>query len=385
MAARARESLRILFALTCAFALVAGIFAIAPARAEAVTSAEKYAEVDAVLAQIDSLQSSLNEAEARYEAAVAERDAAIAARDEAQRQIEEETARIAELDEKLSAYVVGIYKQGNATFLDVILQATSFQDFINSLNDVNNVSREGAALIEEAKEARAAQEAARRSFEEQSQIAEEKMAEAEQAAAEIQATQDALRAQAQELSEEAAELQYQEELAAEEARRAEEARKAREEELAAAAAAAAEAEEAGVDYVPGDSVLMGSGYFTNPCPEAFNSSGFGYRTFDNSFHMGLDMAADEGTPFYAADSGTVIFATNDGGWNGGAGNWVVISHGNGIVTKYMHASATYVVPGDHVERGQNIGAVGETGQAYGAHLHFQVEVDGVAVNPLNYI
>ncbi|MDO5118425.1 MAG: M23 family metallopeptidase, partial [Eggerthellaceae bacterium] len=139
------------------------------------------------------------------------------------------------------------------------------------------------------------------------------------------------------------------------------------------------------DNVASEPVVIGAGYFTHPCPNATNSSGFGYRTFDNSFHMGLDMAAPEGTPYYAADSGTVLYATNDGGYNGGAGNWVVIAHGNGIVTKYMHSSATYVKPGDYVERGQNIGAVGNTGDSYGAHLHFQVEVGGVAVNPLNYL
>jgi murein DD-endopeptidase MepM/ murein hydrolase activator NlpD len=130
---------------------------------------------------------------------------------------------------------------------------------------------------------------------------------------------------------------------------------------------------------------MGSGFFTNPCPDASSSSGFGYRSFDNSFHKGLDMAAPEGTPYYAADSGTVMYATNGGGYNGGAGNWIVISHGNGIVTKYMHSLVTFVSPGDQVQRGQNIGLVGNTGQSFGAHLHFQVEVDGVAVNPLNYI
>lgn len=97
------------------------------------------------------------------------------------------------------------------------------------------------------------------------------------------------------------------------------------------------------------------------------------------------MAAPEGTPYYAADSGTVIYATHDGGWNGGAGNWVVISHGNGIVTKYMHSSSVLVSVGQFVERGQHIGNVGQTGQAFGAHLHFQVEIDGVAVNPQNYI
>ena len=97
------------------------------------------------------------------------------------------------------------------------------------------------------------------------------------------------------------------------------------------------------------------------------------------------MAAPEGTPYFAADSGTVMYATNDGGYNGGAGNWIVIAHGSGVVTKYMHSSATFVVPGNYVERGQNIGLVGNTGNSFGSHLHFQVEINGVAVDPLIYL
>ena len=112
------------------------------------------------------------------------------------------------------------------------------------------------------------------------------------------------------------------------------------------------------------------------------SSEFGYRDFDKSFHQGLDLAAAEGTPYYAAASGTVIYATNDGKDNGGAGNWIVIAHGGGVVTKYMHSQHTLVKPGDIVSKGQLIGSVGQTGAAFGAHLHFQVEVDGTAVDPV---
>ena len=129
----------------------------------------------------------------------------------------------------------------------------------------------------------------------------------------------------------------------------------------------------------------GSGYFANPCPAATTSSGWGWREFDQSFHKGTDMAAPEGTPYYAAESGTVIYATNDGGYNGGAGNWVVIAHGGGLVTKYMPSSAVFVSPGDYVTRGQNIGLVGNTGNSFGAHLHFQVELNGVAVCPYDYL
>ena len=121
---------------------------------------------------------------------------------------------------------------------------------------------------------------------------------------------------------------------------------------AAAAAAAAEAEAAarasgGSTYIPStDVVVSGNGQFTNPCPSGSVSSTFGYRTFDNSFHNGLDLAASSGSPTYAADSGTVLIA----GWSDSAGNWVVIDHGNGFVTKYMHHSALAVTAGQSVSK-----------------------------------
>lgn len=341
-------------------------------QAYGVTAAEKQAEADAVYAQIDSLQTSLNTVMDEYNNAQSSYEEATALRDEAAQQIEEETARIESLQTELSAFAVSMYKQGGSgSFLDVILQSTTFDEFMTSWDVCTTISNRGSALIKEAKQSRKTLEEAKVTYEKQSERAEQEMATADEKRQQIEATQAALAAEAAKLDAEAAELAAQEELAAEAARQAELARQQREEMIASGTA--------------GGSVLVGSGYFTNPCPDAYNSSGFGYRTFDNSFHKGLDMAAAEGTPYYAADSGTVMYATYDGGWNGGAGNWVVISHGNGIVTKYMHSSAVFVSPGQYVERGQNIGLVGQTGEAYGAHLHFQVEVDGVAVNPLNYI
>ena len=394
-------SLRKVAACACAVALACSAFtSTAPMCARdayAVTAAEKRAEADEVWAQVDSLQTSLNEASYQYEQATAAHDEAIAQRDEAQRQIEEETKRIEKLQAELSDFAVGMYKQGDTeSFLNVLLQTSSFEEFLTSWDVLNRVSVQGTTLIETEKAARESLEQAKAEFEEQSAIAADQMAAAEASMIQIEQTQEALREEAAKITAEAAELQAQEDLAAEAARQAEEARLAREAELAAAyeaAQAAAASDDGGASggdgggssSAPGGSVLMGSGYFTNPCPSATESSGFGYRTFDNSFHKGLDMAAPEGTPYYAADSGTVMYATNDGGYNGGAGNWVVISHGNGIVTKYMHSSATFVTAGEQVTRGQNIGLVGNTGASFGAHLHFQVEVDGVAVNPLNYI
>ena len=103
---------------------------------------------------------------------------------------------------------------------------------------------------------------------------------------------------------------------------------------------------------------------------------------DTRPHKGHDYAAAEGTPIYAAAAGTVITA----GYSYSAGYWVVINHGNGLVSKYMHMYAMPAVrAGQRVAKGQYIGGVGTTGQSTGNHLHFQVEEYGVAVNPSKYM
>jgi len=86
----------------------------------------------------------------------------------------------------------------------------------------------------------------------------------------------------------------------------------------------------------------------------------------------VDIGAPKGTPIYAAAAGTVIVAKNDGAWNGGYGNYVVISHPNGTETLYAHMSKVLTSPGASVGQGDTIGLVGETGEATGNHLHFEV-------------
>ena len=136
----------------------------------------------------------------------------------------------------------------------------------------------------------------------------------------------------------------------------------------------------------GDSVVSGNGFFTHPCPGmSYQSSYFGEvreGIGDSRPHKGHDYAAAPGTPIYAAAAGKVTTA----GYSYSAGYWVVINHGNGLVTKYMHMwQMPYVSEGQTVEKGQNIGGVGTTGQSTGNHLHFQVELNGVPVNPSNYM
>jgi murein DD-endopeptidase MepM/ murein hydrolase activator NlpD len=113
------------------------------------------------------------------------------------------------------------------------------------------------------------------------------------------------------------------------------------------------------------------------------ASPFGYRCLAGlcRMHEGIDIGVGEGTPIHAAASGTVIEA----GWEGGYGNLTVIDHGGGLATAYGHQSSFAVSSGQHVSQGQVIGYVGCTGRCFGPHLHFEVRVNGEAVDPLGYL
>lgn len=129
--------------------------------------------------------------------------------------------------------------------------------------------------------------------------------------------------------------------------------------------------------------IEATGGFAFPLGDAnyYVSSDFGYRTFDNSFHDGIDYAADYGTPVYAAMSGKVVFA----GWdNTGYGNYVVIEHANGYKTGYAHLAEIVVSVGDDVPAGKCVGAVGSTGYSTGNHLHFSVRINGDFTNPTQF-
>ena len=335
-------------------------------------AAEKRSQANALNDQIARLTAELNVHQAEYDRAKQAHDDAIAQRDATNQQIELESSGLELLRSNLEDYVIDLYKQGGAApYLDVMLRSTTYKEFLNSWYMANEVPRYAREVIHEKNELINDLRSQSAAFEEQAAQEERNMQAAETKVRQASATRYALVAQAASWNMEAAELVGDDEAASS-------ARQEHDE----ASAALREIIKQGAS---GEGVLSGTGYFTHPCPDSTYSSGFGYRSFDNAFHKGLDMAAPEGTPYYAADNGVVVNATNGGGYNGGAGNWVVIDHGNGIVTKYMHSLVTLVEPGDIVVRGQNIGLVGNTGNSFGAHLHFQVEVGGTAVNPLEYL
>jgi murein DD-endopeptidase MepM/ murein hydrolase activator NlpD len=119
---------------------------------------------------------------------------------------------------------------------------------------------------------------------------------------------------------------------------------------------------------------------SSPVPGA-ESSGFGWRSDPindrRKFHKGTDFRAPRGTPVYAAGGGVVVQA----GRMGGYGNVIFIDHGNGVITRYGHLKKIAVDKDSVVVAGKQIGEVGSTGRATGPHLHFEVRLDGRAVNP----
>jgi murein DD-endopeptidase MepM/ murein hydrolase activator NlpD len=122
-----------------------------------------------------------------------------------------------------------------------------------------------------------------------------------------------------------------------------------------------------------------------PVVDGWYSSNFGYRidpfTGMNSFHEGVDFPADPGTPIVAAASGKVVAA----GYHPQYGKMIEIDHGNGLLSRYAHASQVLVSEGDLVMRGQRVATVGSTGRSTGPHLHFEVRLNGVPQNPARFL
>lgn len=275
-----------------------------------------------------------------------------------------------------------MYENGNTHFIEILCDSKSIGEFLNNAEYINTISTYDRNMLVEfqdvVKEVEKQEENLQAEYKELNTMQDDIVKKQESLTALINEKSAEIASLDSELTQTNSKIKKLEEAAA--------AAQRKQQEAAAAAAVASSGSSSGSgggsSYVPSNSVVVsGNGQFTNPCPGASISSTFGYRDFDGAFHKGLDLAAAEGTPTYAAAAGTVIIA----GWSSSAGNWVVIDHGNGLVTKYMHHSALAVSAGQTVAKGQQIGYVGNTGNSFGAHLHFQVEVNGSAVDPQGYL
>ena len=353
-------------------------------------------DIKAAEQKADELESQKEAAESEKAELAAQLDTIIAdmedtqeklvAKEEEVEQVENELiqARIDAQDqyESMKVRIKFMYEGGNTQLIEMLFESESMGDFLNKAEYISKISeydrneliryQDTVKRVEE-KEARVQAE-----YDELSNLQEQLVSQQ----AEVESLIESNAAQIADIQ---SQINANEKTLEELKEKAAEAERIRQEQLAAAQASQSSGGGGGssVSRPSTGNVVSGNGYFTHPCPGyTYQSSYFGeIREFEVGGHKGNDYAAPTGTPTYAAAAGTVTIA----GYSPSAGNWVVINHGNGLTTKYMHHSALCVSAGQHVEKGQQIGYVGSTGQSTGPHLHFQVEEYGVPVSPDKYL
>lgn len=281
-------------------------------------------------------------------------------------------------DDLLKKRLVDIYENGDLTYLNVLLSAQSFNDFVERWSDLRLLiaANERAVRARKAAEQHvAAIEADLVRVQIELQSEQEDQQRARNQLDDLATERGNLVALAgQQRRHVAAQVAQLDELNAAEEAQLEALIQERQRELEAQRRAQGIAGGGGVES------SGAAGSFSWPVTGTITSP-FGWRSnpFGGApdFHPGLDIAAPTGTTVTAAAGGTVIMAQ----WYGGYGNYILIDHGGGYSTGYGHLSAIYVANGQTVQRGQAIGAVGSTGASTGPHLHFEVRINGKPVDP----
>lgn len=297
---------------------------------------------------------------------------------EAEAQLEAAIER--EENQKISMmiHVRMTYERGDPQLLDMLAGASSFGDFLNKADFVEKVMAYDRQIWQEYIKTREYVDLCKRQLELEKEILDETKAgvELEQQNLEeliAQKTQDIVKYETDISTKEQAIQEYEEEIRAQE-------------EMIAALEAAIEEEKQRILASSGVVLTYDGGVFKFPMATYTRiSSPYGDRIHPtlgiNQFHNGVDFAAPTGTAIYAAYDGIVVAAD----YSSTMGNYVMIDHGGGLYTIYMHASALYVSKDDIVARGTTIAAVGSTGRTTGPHLHFSVRLNGSYVSPWNYL
>lgn len=278
--------------------------------------------------------------------------------------------------EAMKARIKFMYEKGDTLYLELVFAAGSFGDMLNKAEYIEMLSSYDRKMLDEYVAYAQYVALCKEGLEEEKAVLDEAKAAVEE---EEKALNELIAAKEQEVynissdinSKEAAIKEYEAEIAAEnETIKALEAAVAEEKRKLAA--------EQGRRY--------DGGIFAWPAPSFKRiSDDYGNRMHPilgvQKFHNGVDMAAPGGSPILSAYDGTVVAAA----YSSSMGNYIMIDHGDGLYTIYMHASALYVSKGAEVSKGETIAAVGSTGRSTGNHLHFGVRLNGNYVSPWNYL
>ncbi len=296
---------------------------------------------------------------AKYDQLIDEKEAEVADR---QRQEEEQW-------EKYKVRIRAMEENGTVSYYAIIFGANDFADMLSRIDMISSIMEYDNTLYDRLVAARQATQAA------QVQL-EETRGEFESTKAELQDAQSEL--EIQRLEAEALIASIQDDV---DAQRALYEQADKDEEQLKKDLAKAEEEYRRQQQ----SQVKGTGQFMWPVDSNYVTSRFGGRDTGiagaSTNHKGIDIGrTGYGAKIYAADSGTVLVSSS----NSSSGNYVVISHGDGVTTHYAHMSKRAVKAGQTVKKGDVIGYTGATGVTNGPHLHFEIRINGVSQNPLNY-
>lgn len=331
-------------------------------------------ELDGELARLDDELSSLD-------SRITDKEADI---EETKAQLEEAKKTEEEQYTSMKLRIKYMYEKGDTSYLDLLLESGSMSEMLNRAEYIQQISsydRKKLTEYGEIKE-KIADDEEKLEAEHEELLTLQEQTKAKQDSVEklvgeksreLQKYQNQIAANESQLASYQADIEAQEnriqQIEAELKRQEEEARK--------------KAQEKGEEY---KTVSIGNISFIWPCPSSSRiTSGFGGRSSPtegaSSNHKGIDIGASSGSDIVAAADGTVTIST----YSYSAGNYIMINHGGGVSTVYMHCSKLLVSVGETVKKGQVIAKVGSTGYSTGPHLHFGVRVNGAYVNPSQYV
>ena len=424
-----KRMVSILAGIMAAVMLLTLILGLLPTRASAASSSEIRKQINALKEEKKQIQEKIAEVKEQYEANENEIADIIAKKSVIDQEVQLLNTQITNINDQIKAYNVliadkqdeldnaeGRYatlneenkvrvrtmeEEGELSYWEVLFRANSFSDLLDRLNMVEEINTSDKRRLKELGEA------ADNVVQAQSELETEK-ADLEEAKQELDDPQAELAAKRQEADDliqellekaddlEALELEFK-------AMDEEFLQQIAQKEVEFSAAKQAEWEAYMATYVPPTTVAPGTpadvsgggsggsggtgggGGWVVPCSYTSITSPFGYRKAPTSgastYHQGVDLDTGTGWPVVAARAGVVIAA----GYNGSAGNYVKIDHRDGFTSIYMHLNSFCVSAGQIVSAGENIGTTGATGTATGDHLHFGITLNGVYVNPCNYV
>ena len=338
-------------------------------------------QLSAVVSELEAAQSAVDQAEGTLGQLEAELAAEQARLEILTERLREQTHRLRELEAKhakavsiLEARVRAIYIEESPDVLSFLVSAASFDDLIDNYEFLERIGLQDRRIAQQVENAKLKAAAERRATAHTRRLTAASVSVISARTAEARSVRDELAAGRDTLL--AARRLKQSALSSARESRADYL--AEVEALAAQSAALAAAiRDAQTGGSTGSGAVSAAGFIWPVNGPVV--SGFGMRW--GRMHEGIDITAGTGTPIWAAAAGAVIHA----GWLGGYGNLVVVDHGDGLATAYAHASAILVSVGQQVAQGETLSTVGSTGNSSGPHLHFEVRVNGNAVDPLLYL